>query len=120
MRILVVDDDQHIRETLGLVLHSLGYEPFPAATVQEALELLSQVKPHVVLLDLLMEGTVSTPFIETSRQLMGEDAPGIIILSAMTGAKAVAEAHHVDFLAKPFDIDQLHKMIEGEIKTPEK
>lgn len=119
MLLLVVEDDEAIRETLKLALEHLGHDVRVVSDVEEATEALVSLKPHVVLLDLLIKGTVSTPFIAVAKQLMGEDAPGIIILSAMTGAEKVAEANHVDFLAKPFDIDDLAKLIDGKVKSPE-
>lgn len=113
MRILIVEDDRSIRDTLSQVITSFGHSPFTATNEEEALRQLTSVKPDVVLLDLLLEGHIATPFIDAAKQITDGSMPGIIVLSAMHGAEKIAEAHKVNFLAKPFEIDSLHQMLDG-------
>lgn len=119
MRVLIVEDDEHIRLTLESVIQTFGHEPFVADSVEHGIQMLSVTRPEVILLDLLMNGDVATPFIQVARDLMSAHPPRIIIISAMSGAQNVAERHHVDFLAKPFCIDQLREMIDGKEKAPD-
>lgn len=119
MRVLVIEDDKSVRETLTHVLESFGYSPFAATNTEDGLKIASSAKPQVVLLDLLLEGAIATPFIPTVRQMMNSEAPRIVVLSAMHGANKVAEANHAEFLSKPFDIDELRDVIDGKRKSPE-
>lgn len=53
-RVLIVDDDQPTRDGLAMVLHAIGHEVETAQNGKEALEMLAQVRPDVIMLDLSM------------------------------------------------------------------
>lgn len=117
MRILIVEDDRDLADILLYTLESLGHQPYVAVDVEAAAKILPAVKPNIVLLDMLINGQVSTPFIQVVRQANGSKSPRIVILSAMRGADKVAKANDVDFLPKPFELDALQRLIEN--KNPE-
>lgn len=110
MRILVVEDESDIRSLLGEVLVSLGHEPFLAENTAKATEMLALTKPQMILLDLLVEGTLATPFIQVVRDMM-RPPPRIIIVSAMNKVKNVAESNDVEFLKKPFNLEELEELV---------
>ncbi len=56
MKILIVDDDPHIRMLYKEELEEEGYEVFIASSGKEALDIFSQESPDVVTLDILMPG----------------------------------------------------------------
>ncbi len=56
MKLLIVDDDPHIRMLYKEELEEEGYEVFVANSGQEALELFSKESPDIVTLDILMPG----------------------------------------------------------------
>ncbi len=53
-RVLVVDDDESVQSSLGTLLTKEGYEVSAARTIVEALNLAPEIRPHVVILDILM------------------------------------------------------------------
>jgi len=55
-RVLVVDDDAALAEMLGIVLRREGYEPAFVADGARALATFQQVRPDLVLLDLMLPG----------------------------------------------------------------
>lgn len=55
MKILVIDDDPDIRETLKVILESNGYEPVIAASGKEGVEAFEKFSPDLVLCDMMME-----------------------------------------------------------------
>lgn len=112
MQVLIVEDDKSIRDLLAQVVEMFGYTPFTASDIESATKILSYVRPAVILLDLLLTGSMSTPFIDAAKQLMNGNKVEIIVLSAMRGAEKIAHAHQVDFLAKPFDVEKLHEMLD--------
>lgn len=116
MRILIVEDESDVRETLVEALRNQGHDVYGADSEERGLELLSEVQPKVILLDLLLHGSVVTDFIDAARQIAKGPKPRIIILSALVGAIHIAEAHQTEFLSKPFDVDRLFAMIEGKEK----
>ena len=56
IHVLVVDDDEAVRESLGLCLESLGYEVDYASDGQSALERIERCPPEVIVTDLQMPG----------------------------------------------------------------
>jgi two-component system response regulator MprA len=110
--VLVVDDQEVIRDTLQTALDDEGFTVETAANGQEALEILGRWKPCVVLLDLMMPVMDGWTFCAEQRRA-GDKTP-VVLLSAAGGlgeeAKALSAA---GFIAKPFDIDHVISAIEG-------
>jgi len=102
-RILIVDDDDALRESLELILSAEGYEVLSSNCGEAALEILSESSVDVVLCDLRMPGLDGFDLIpQISRQL-----PGIpIILMSAHGTEDLAveaiQRGAYDYLAKPF------------------
>lgn len=108
MQILVVDDDQAVRDSLARSLHYSGYEVTSAADGLEALAKLSASRPDAVVMDVMMPRLDG---LETTRMLRsgGNDVP-ILILTArdaigdrVDGLDAGAD----DYMVKPFALDEL-------------
>ena len=53
-KVLVVDDDPHIRDVVCFALRRAGYQPLPAANGLAALDLVAREMPALVVLDILM------------------------------------------------------------------
>lgn len=101
-RVLIVDDDQYVRDFLGMVLQREGYRVATAADGLQALERLGEVSQDLVVLDLMMPHLDGWGVLE---RLRGHDLIKVIVLSAMVddGVKSKARragAHAV--LQKPF------------------
>ena len=108
MHILVVDDDQAVRDSLARSLQYSGYEVVTANDGVEALARLSASRPDAVIMDVMMPRLDG---LETTRMLRatGNDVP-ILVLTArdavgdrVDGLDAGAD----DYLAKPFALDEL-------------
>ncbi len=102
-RILIVDDDEALRDSLGMFLAAEGYEVGLAAHAGEALDQLEGAPVDLVLCDLRMPGTDG---LELLPQLLRK-LPGITVLmmSAYGSADLAIEAMQrgaYDYLAKPF------------------
>ena len=111
-RILVVDDDDTIRELLELTLGDAGYEVGSAPNGGAALELVERFKPHLILLDLRMSGTDGQAFASTYRARAGRHAPIAVVSAVREPALAAAEIGAQGFLEKPFDIGDLLSLVE--------
>lgn len=108
MQILVVDDDQAVRDSLTRSLQYSGYEVSSASDGLEALAKLSALRPDAVVMDVMMPRLDG---LETTRMLRstGNDVP-ILILTArdavddrVDGLDAGAD----DYMVKPFALDEL-------------
>jgi len=102
-RILIVDDDPGLRESLALVLAAEGYEVAAAADAEAALRLAEEAPTDVVLCDLRMPGMDGLELLpHLARRLPGAT---LILMSAYGSAELAIEAMRrgaYDYLAKPF------------------
>lgn len=112
-RVVIVDDDDEIRELLLRTLPTDGFELLEARDGREALELLSRETPDLILLDWNMPNASGGDVLaELARRQL--DVP-VIVLTANDDARLrqVAETHGADlFLAKPFSPIELLRAIE--------
>jgi two-component system nitrogen regulation response regulator NtrX len=103
-RILVIDDDGGIRESLRMTLEYDGYDVAGAATGQEGLALVERETPDLVMLDVKMPGMDGLDVL-TRLRAMNETLPVVMISAhgtASTGFEA-KERGAFDFLEKPFE-----------------
>jgi CheY-like chemotaxis protein len=114
-----VDDDEDIREALGMVVRILGYAVETAGEGQEALRLIERgLRPAIVLLDMMMPRMDGEGFIAAVRKVPGLASVPIIIISGYSAAREKAEKLNVQAcLVKPIELDRLvstvQRMAEG-------
>jgi CheY-like chemotaxis protein len=106
-QVLVVDDDESIREALEVVLSSEGYAVRLARDGAEALQLLKRWMPNVILLDMKMPGVDGWAFADAYRSLPDPRPPVIVLTAAPDAPRWAAEIAADDVLAKPFDLANL-------------
>ncbi|MEZ4734712.1 MAG: response regulator [Caldilineaceae bacterium] len=99
--ILVVDDEQSISEVVSLYLTRSGYEVKVVHDGKAALQLLTQHKPDLVILDLMLPGIDGW---EITRRLRAEGNTPIIMLTAQEEADRILglEMGADDYVVKPF------------------
>src|SRR5919107_3874852 len=102
-RILVIDDEAAIRDSLKMTLEYEGYEFIGAATGQEGLALAERDAPDLVLLDVKMPGMDGIEVLERLRN-MNEAVPVIVVSGHGTISTAVEATKKgaFDFIEKPF------------------
>lgn len=101
-RVLVVDDNGELRETLRIVLETAGYEVACAGNGSEALTAIDGTPPDLILVDIQMPVMNAAELLRELR-LRGEINPfGIIAMSGQVGASASPAKW---FLKKPLDMD---------------
>jgi two-component system response regulator AtoC len=107
-RILVVDDDRLIRASLGQALRESGYAIDQAGSVAEALALLAQDMPDLVLLDYMLPDGSGVDVLRQIRRL-SPNTPVLMITAnaSIHGAVEVIKEGAFDYVAKPFDLDAL-------------
>ena len=105
-RVLVVDDDAGIRESLVLLLEDEGYEVRAAPNGRAALELLARWRPAVILLDLMMPVMDGWAF--RAHQLADRACGDIPVVVMSAGRNLTADTYALvpaATLAKPFNLD---------------
>ena len=114
-RVLVVDDDEDIRESLRDFLEDHGYETSGAGHGREALEQLvgPEIRPCLIILDLMMPVMDGKTFRdEQVRDPLLADIPVIIISAFRDSANMARELHVPNHLPKPLNLDLLLEMIQ--------
>ena len=110
--VLIVDDDPAIRGLMADALRSEGYAVDMAAHGAEALEAMRARRPSTVLLDLMMPVMDGFSFIEAChREQLCVDVPIVVISAVQDALNRVAELPVHACLAKPFDLDELVRLV---------
>ncbi|WEK01050.1 MAG: response regulator [Candidatus Sphingomonas phytovorans] len=105
-KVLIVEDDAHIRRLLRVAAERAGYKAGEAATAREGLSLLDIDKPDVVLLDL---GLPDRDGLELIQLIKARGATLIVVSAREDTAEKVAalDLGADDYLTKPFDTEEL-------------
>jgi two-component system, NtrC family, nitrogen regulation response regulator NtrX len=118
--ILIVDDEQDIRELVAGVLSDDGYETRTAATADEALKAYDDRRPSLILLDVWLRGS-SIDGLELLKLFKGRDSNIPVIVFSGHGnidtAVAAISYGAVDFIEKPFEAEKLLHLVARGTET---
>src|SRR5579859_2584484 len=106
--ILVVDDDESLRRVIELMLQEAGYEVITASNGTEALAVIDEAMPTLVITDLKMPGISGIDLLTKLRD--GYPDITVIIITAFGTVSTAVEAMKAgayDYIPKPVDYDQL-------------
>jgi len=112
MRILVIDDEAHIRKTTTMTLDALGHECTQASTGDDALSLLKKESFDTAFLDLRLGQEDGLDLIP--KMLTLEPKLSVIVFTAYSSMETAIEAMRrgaVDYIAKPFTPDQIRQSL---------
>jgi len=115
-KILVVDDDDALREMVGLVLSSNGYQPVFASDGISAVEVFKQSSPDLVLLDIMLPGQSG---IDVCNQIRAVSGVPIIMLTAKGDTEDVVvglEAGADDYVVKPHNGAELVARVRARLR----
>jgi len=107
-KIVVIEDDREISNTVQTVLRASGYDVSAATNGNDGRKLISEKQPDLVLTDMMMPRMGGFPVLEFLSEL--ENPPKVIMMTANEGSrhKAYAEMLGVfDYLRKPFAMEVL-------------
>jgi CheY-like chemotaxis protein len=110
--VLVVEDDDDLRDVVGVTLERHGFQPIGARDGQEALELLAQGPlPSLILLDLMMPRMSGWEF---RRRQLADPAMAAVPVVVMTATRTLDEAaiHADDILRKPLSLQALLETVK--------
>ncbi len=109
-KVLVVDDEEDMLRLVENLLRG-EFEVLTAESGEEALRLIEDEMPDIVLLDIMMPGMDGWDFLEKFRKLRGAEKVPVIIFSIRSDASEVLSALAVegvvDYITKPFDPEDM-------------
>lgn len=114
--IMIIDDDLYINKMLEEALVQAGYSVTKAFSGKEALEIVSKVRPDLVLLDLMLPGLSGEGLLPHLRGIP------VIAVSAKIDVKNKVElllGGAADYVTKPFDMDELLARITVQLRKPQ-
>jgi DNA-binding response OmpR family regulator len=119
-KILVIEDDKDIRDTITYALQAEGYEVISSENAK-ILKTISDIKPDLLLLDnWLTDWKSDANGQQLSKELKTNAATShipVLIISAVSNIKEIAEAGLADgYLKKPFELEDLHALVKKFIK----
>jgi len=116
-RVLLVDDDDDLADALRQSLHDAG---FAIATVRHgaaALELIGQIEPDVILLDLTMPIMDGWSFVSQYRR-RGKPSAKIVLLTAHPNGREISHNLGADgYVGKPFELESLVATLNESIEA---
>ncbi|GAB3296919.1 response regulator [Epidermidibacterium keratini] len=118
-KILVVDDDTALAEMLGIVLRNEGFDPAFVADGARAISAYRELKPDLILLDLMLPGMNG---IDVCRAIRAESGVPIVMLTAKADTVDVVlglESGADDYMVKPFKPKELVARIRTRLRRVE-
>ncbi len=115
-RILVVDDDLDILVVMEILLTMKGFSVEVTAKWENTFDKVTAFKPDLILLDVLISGNDGRTICRQLKSQKDTKEIPIIMFSAHPSAAAtIAEYGADDFIAKPFDVNELLVKVNGQL-----
>ena len=115
-KIMVVDDEMHIRELVRFYLDKAGFDTIEAANAEEALNIVENQYIDLAVVDIMMPGMDGFELVEQMRQY--REFP-VIMLTAKSQSKDKLRGFSLgidDYVTKPFDPDELMARVKTILK----
>lgn len=118
-RILIVDDERNTVGLLALAVAQLGHEPIEAYSGPQAIQLITECNPDLVILDYMMPDMNGIEILDRIRNLEDGEKVPVVILSARQDFKLkdrVISAGAADHQKKPIRLSELSSLISRHLE----
>ncbi len=116
--VLIIDDDRAIRHMVSHSLQRIDCEVHEAEESQQGLNLVLEMKPDVILLDIMLPKTSGLEVFQRIREI-DRKTPVIFITAGTDSATAIRamQLGAFDYVTKPLDLTQLNTLVESAIES---
>ena len=112
-KILICDDDEGIVDLISLILNDEGFTTIPEMNSLNVATTVNQQRPDLLILDLWMPVLSGDQVLRNLRMDPASEQLPVIVISASRDGEAIArQAGASEFVAKPFDLEQLIEKIK--------
>ena len=119
-QILIVDDDEHVRDLMEMALQMEGFQVVTANNGEEAADMVAARVPDLITADLMMPGEGGWEFVK-KLQAKGFLVPVIVISASKLDDTTIdmirREANVVDFIPKPVTVAEVIKTLHRHLRT---
>ena len=119
MNLLIVDDELSMRELLELVFTEDGYTVATAESIGQAVHVLAEQPVHLVISDMRLTDGNGLELLQHIRERYPETL--FVLITAFASADSAIDALKFgayDYITKPFDIDDLKKIVQNALRQP--
>lgn len=116
MPVLIVEDDQSIRDVVSLALTDEGYHVLTARNGAEALDVLLHATPNLILLNLHMPVMSGHEFLARYRGDARQSAPVVLFTALPTAPDLAARLGAADLLLKPYELTDLLSLVRRYVR----
>ena len=119
-KILVVDDDRSLLQTLGVILRDKGYTVVTTSEGRDVPRLLDELRPDLLMLDIMMP---KVDGLQLLREVKGSEVWGdlpVLMISSMAPEEATVRSLGLgatDFVPKPFRVKELLARVEAHLRA---
>lgn len=116
MKVLVVDDEPVIRETVEMKLRRDGFTTFSADSAEDGMRLYRRVRPDLVVLDIMLPNRSGLDFCKAVRR---DSTTPIIMISARSDEKDRVQGLEIgadDYVVKPFSLSELSARVKAVLR----
>lgn len=116
-RLLIVDDEEDIREFAKSFFKKRDIDVYSASSGQEALDVVKKADPHLILLDITMDGLNGIDVLRKLRE--DKNDVKVIMVTGVEDEAVVNEANSwgvKGYIHKPLILDELEKIVMAELK----
>lgn len=109
-KILIVEDEDSLRELIVFNLTKAGYDVIEADNANDALILIEEITPDLIILDIMMPGLKGTQFLQIIKRSPRFSSIPVIIISARSSESDILEGFEIgadDYITKPFSMKVL-------------
>jgi DNA-binding response OmpR family regulator len=120
-KVLIIDDEKLLVKSTSMVLAHHDYDVKGALSGEEGLKAALEFAPDVILLDIMMPGMDGWQVLEALKQNAITRCIPVVIFSAReysNGKSLAAQKGAADFIAKPFEADELVEMLVNQLSAP--
>ncbi|MEH2149051.1 response regulator [Nostoc sp.] len=120
VQVLVVDNDRDSRDLYAILLQDLSANVITAASVKEALEILSWFRPNIIVCEIRFLGESIYTLLNTLNAIEadnGNHIPIIVTSTSTTGTyDQIPDVEFEEYLLKPLDLDKFVSMIRNQVQ----